>query len=123
MVISAIFIEVFLVRLSLLRKSWESKFKYCAAASNYQLPNYGNSTIRFHDIYVRAHYSGAGENSGLRCTMSWRLLKIDVLQQQTVLDFFVPEAGDDKFHRNVGRYLVAYLRKFNKGKLKVDFAL
>jgi hypothetical protein len=65
MAISAIFIEIFLVRLGLLLKSRDSKFKYCPTASNYQLPNYENPTIRFHGIHVTARHSSADEDSGL----------------------------------------------------------
>jgi len=93
-----------------------ANLKYCATASTYQLPNYENPTIRFHGIHVTAHHSGADEDSVLWFMMSCRLLNNDVLQRHSVLDFLVPKAGDDKLHRNVRRYSLAYLRKFNKGK-------
>ena len=63
--LSAVFIEVFLVFLSLLRKCWECTFKYCTRASNYQLTDYENPTTKFHGTCATANHSGDNEDSGL----------------------------------------------------------
>jgi len=79
MALAAIFIEVSLIRLGLLRKSWESKFKYCQTASNYRLPNNENPTFALRGKHAAAHHSSADLDSGLWFMMSCRLLNNDML--------------------------------------------